>query len=544
MPTGQRPPMLQTVTVNAGTIGLSTDIWSGFVQTALQASRGNSPRHPRPNVTVNDTADRSSLGHPFHVVIRAAMEIRLSCNNLTTYHISQMLANAASNRRIQKLMRFMQERQKFYYEGQTHPGRYFVTAIFGGGYWPQPLSTQCSMCNRYKAKHNFTLRGGEISPESDEIYVSNYCNICSERLGWCNNCNINLRIDGSENCLACEQQRTRAIQPYSANPIIILRKNKLDLNKKKVYQGVELEVEVIGSTEHIANIVKPLLLNKAIIKHDGSLSNGFEICSLPMEEAEHIDYWGKLFESEVFKNEIHTDDQPTAGLHIHASRAPLSTMQIAKYVSFMNARQNRKLMLKMAGRQPNHYCQYSERKVIDIIRHKHRQTKYEVVNTLHPASIEVRAFQSTQIHENMVARLQFVRSGLQYCGMAKSKELTAAKYADWLKQAPQRKEFKTLLQHMKNWPSGIFNPVIFQSDMLRDLVPSNVWTQIERTASCGCDQCFTQCRNWLHNSDIDVVDSPMIVRHIWGTQEINLIEENDDYSDVDDDGEDSREIQF
>ena len=319
-------------------------------------------------------------------------------------------------------------------------------------YMPQGLTYLCDLCS-----HIFPIHLNTTPPQGH----GHYCPDCANGRSFCESCGcILLRVEdeahrrlpsfrvstqSATHCMACYAAQSAIINPrHNANPITILAP-RLVLDPKVLYQGVELEVEAGRcSPDRLAVELLPAFDRKAIFKHDGSLRNGFEICTLPLTLDEHAKLWEKVYANKVW-GDLHADETASAGLHIHASRAPLTSLQIARLVHFMSKREQRREIEMVAGRAGNQYCQYEPMTVSRAgmkVRGHSDNGKYEVVNLLHRPSIEIRAFQSTKDYDKMMARLEFVQAVLWFCRQAKAVDLSWTNFCDWLSGVPQHKLFK------------------------------------------------------------------------------------------------------
>lgn len=89
-----------------------------------------------------------------------------------------------------------------------------------------------------------------------------------------------------------------------------------------------------------------------IFKRDGSIGNGhsgIELVSAPLSLDEVRLFLGCLFRSNALHPGTFADS--TCGMHVHVSRAPLATAQIAKLVRFVHAPRNQHFMEALAGRR-------------------------------------------------------------------------------------------------------------------------------------------------------------------------------------------------
>src|SRR4051812_47009139 len=100
-----------------------------------------------------------------------------------------------------------------------------------------------------------------------------------------------------------------------------------------LFFGVELEVEVDSDfqrAERAERVIKSLPSNFAIAKKDGSVKKGFEICSCPASLQYHSTAWDKFFEKAT--HGLRGFSGENCGMHVHVSRASLSSLQIGKIV--------------------------------------------------------------------------------------------------------------------------------------------------------------------------------------------------------------------
>jgi hypothetical protein len=116
------------------------------------------------------------------------------------------------------------------------------------------------------------------------------------------------------------------------------------------YYGIEIEYEGASSS----NIRKTIELVKgyAIVKRDGSLRNGLEICTAPATFNMHKDMLKTFFENRPTL--LYRDT--STGMHVHLSQEPMSFLQLGKLYAFLNIEENNDFITEIAGRQGNNYC--------------------------------------------------------------------------------------------------------------------------------------------------------------------------------------------
>lgn len=203
------------------------------------------------------------------------------------------------------------------------------------------------------------------------------------------------------------------IREYSTKAENIFPFKKLEWEKHPEYMGIELEYE--DCLDQNKAVIKALM-DHAIIKRDGSIRNGFEICTAPATLASHK----KAFEG--FFEKVKVAVKANCGMHVHYGRKGLTEMQQGKLLSFLYKKENIPWISKLAGRQyaDNHYCQaraekgvtegvYGRKRFFDPIPRSHTG-KYEALNLSPTHTIEFRIFAPPKDERTLFARLEFVQA--------------------------------------------------------------------------------------------------------------------------------------
>jgi hypothetical protein len=179
--------------------------------------------------------------------------------------------------------------------------------------------------------------------------------------------------------------------------------------------GVELEVEV-GSDYNVddkAQECLDLFRSEFICaKEDGSLDNGFELVTAPATLEEQIKGWDRFFKA--IPSGLKSFNTTTCGLHVHCSRRPLTELQIAKIVCFVNAAQNRAFVETIAGRGSNSYCTIKVKKIGNA--NKDCYSRYEAVNLQNSCTIEFRIFKGTLKRESVFKAIEFCAALIAFTG--------------------------------------------------------------------------------------------------------------------------------
>ena len=177
-------------------------------------------------------------------------------------------------------------------------------------------------------------------------------------------------------------------------------------SKDTIYYGIELEVErrkccPSGMPYYITDEV---LHGFAQVKMDGSLDNGFEICTTPATYGRQKVEWERFFKDKKCMESLKGWSTDTAGLHIHISRSALRPTDIGKILVFINDDTNNSFISEIAGRSSEQWAKRSPKKVSDFAQHT---DKYEAINLSHRATVELRIFRSNVSKHGFYRVLEF-----------------------------------------------------------------------------------------------------------------------------------------
>lgn len=208
------------------------------------------------------------------------------------------------------------------------------------------------------------------------------------------------------------------IHPYSYKPVPIF------YGDGPRYFGVELEIDCGG--ESPANAGELLMVgNQAAdhiyIKHDGSLSNGFEIVTHPMSLDYHLHHmpWVQLCRRAIALGyRSHMTD--TCGLHVHVNRSSFGESEeaqeaaIARLLYFFE--QNWDQILKFSRRTPEQAARWAARygyegspmKLLEFAKKECSQRRYKCINLLPKETVEFRIFRGTLNAGTVLASLEFL----------------------------------------------------------------------------------------------------------------------------------------
>ena len=258
-----------------------------------------------------------------------------------------------------------------------------------------------------------------------------------------------------ENCY--DRLRGQAIKSYNYKPTPIFH------GSGDLFLGIELEVDKGG--EYAENAEKILsVANESddvlYIKHDGSLTDGFELVSEPCDLEYHMTKfpWQKIFEKAISLGYA-SHNTSTAGLHVHVNRSAFGETRerqeevVARIIHFVE--KNWLEMKKFSRRTESNinrwaarYCSISEEVQETYKKAKDKRLgRYVAVNLENYDTIEFRLFRGTLRYKTFAATLQLVE---QICKLAinlTDKEFERLSWSDFVSGISKDKQ--ELIEYLK-----------------------------------------------------------------------------------------------
>lgn len=254
--------------------------------------------------------------------------------------------------------------------------------------------------------------------------------------------------------------------------------NSMENEKSNLYMGIELEVDKGGENDDNASKVQDLLQNDVYTKHDGSLSDGFEIVTHPstLNYHKHMNY------KEAFKflTDIgyRSHDTSTCGMHVHVNRTFFGDSRLEQELNISNLLYLfEKFWDKIELIARRRSCRYAKRFTIeendtpiDIYAKSKSADKYGAINLQHKDTVEIRIFKGTLNYETFMCTLEFVDL---ICRIAKECDIYNIQMETWDKVQREfseelNKYYKERVE--KGIPNSLAQPIT------RDYNLSNEWT--------------------------------------------------------------------
>ena len=213
--------------------------------------------------------------------------------------------------------------------------------------------------------------------------------------------------------------RQGAIQDYYFKPVPIF------YGGGSRFFGVELEIDEAGESDRNARelleIANGLGQDRLYCKHDGSLSDGFELVTHPMTLEYHENQmpWAEILAQAVDMG--YTSHQAgTCGLHVHVSRRAFGETEaeqdaaIARILYFFE--KNWEELLRFSRRTQRQLDQWAARygykeqprEILEHAKKGYHGGRYTCVNLQPSETIEFRIFRGTLKYNTLIATLQLV----------------------------------------------------------------------------------------------------------------------------------------
>ena len=262
--------------------------------------------------------------------------------------------------------------------------------------------------------------GNDNTPLCQTCYDQSYMT-CSE-CGRLIHCEDSYYLDDSDEplCLTCLEEANRdVIQGYYYKPEPIF------YGTGPRYFGVELEIDEGGERgDYASQILSQANVDfteRLYCKHDGSLSNGFELVTHPMSLEYHQEEmpWPEVLRTARSLG-YRSHQTQTCGLHVHLSRKAFGETEaeqepaIARILYFVEKHWEE--LLKFSRRTPRQLERWAARygykdRPQEILEHAKKGShagRYSCVNLENRATIEFRMFRGTLKLNSLLATLQMV----------------------------------------------------------------------------------------------------------------------------------------
>lgn len=273
---------------------------------------------------------------------------------------------------------------------------------------------RCVCCEEWTYRHN--MYNEDVCFRCfEEHYIT--CSSCGDLISN----NDYYVLAGETLCECCyNEQMNNIILPYSFKPMWHFRRGENDSRIGNLYFGIELEYSFpyISDRDVAAIDVHRLIAptETGVLKHDGSLYNGFEFVSHPAT----LNWWTtddtRSLLLRIMSHIIPACDREFPdGMHIHLSKKGMSAGHRVRFGTFFNRYKEQFIVL--AERESETYAAYKDAvpetgaAAIDCACCSDR---YEAVNWDPTATVEIRIFRATADVHKILARIELCHAAYQY----------------------------------------------------------------------------------------------------------------------------------
>lgn len=271
----------------------------------------------------------------------------------------------------------------------------------------------CEVCGSEDWKTEFTRVNGDY-----------WCSGCYEDSFICDHCDrryTSVEYCGDGLCSDCyrSSRDDDELQDYSSKPPLT------PLGDGPPWFGVELEMMPKVALGDAIEWLQESKFHgeRFILKKDGTVGGGGELCTSPMSVPLHRVTWQNLFDDGFARN-WKAWKQEECGMHIHITRKPVAGIAEKKIVALINSEDNHELINQLAGRQPNDFCFRDSSRLFRFAPPDH----YAVVSasTSNPEeTLEIRAFKASINIKRIMCCIEFCAVlskwvSLRGCGLLKA----------------------------------------------------------------------------------------------------------------------------
>jgi hypothetical protein len=253
----------------------------------------------------------------------------------------------------------------------------------------------------YLDEHTFCCESCDYRYHNDDYATDGHCQSCWDERD----------SDDEEDC---EPANPYAVKNYSN----CSADYKQAEGQGPLFYGIELEVECKNGVWYdgeAKRVYQALGLDYAVLKRDGSLSDaGFEIVTRPDSLDIHKRRWADFIQTASQTLTSWTNGR--CGMHIHATRAALTQLQLGKMLVWVNHANNESVVKTTAGRSLKQWaCIEQGKKLTDG--KKLSPNRYVALN-VRDYTVELRIFRGTLKPESFFKNLEFYDALIAFCAPA------------------------------------------------------------------------------------------------------------------------------
>lgn len=280
-----------------------------------------------------------------------------------------------------------------------------------------------NLCDRCLSGYQDCSECDLLVHRSDVYRVIGHGNICPNCFQGENNsyrqcrCGSFYDPDADEFNECCDDGGMELIRSYSYKPEPIFH------GEGKTFLGMEIEIKT-PSVGKMAKLASRGFGKTAILKHDGSVSGGFEIVTHPMSYEWAMDSFSWETLTNLAKEGSYADDD--CGIHVHVSKEGFSgPSHDHRWYLFIH--RNAEEVQKIARRSNSTWAAFTDddRRKAKLIAQKKGQNyrRYAAINSIPAHTYEMRVFASSLDIVQIQAALGLVSATVEYTRQLTSRKI-------------------------------------------------------------------------------------------------------------------------
>lgn len=277
---------------------------------------------------------------------------------------------------------------------------------------------------RANERVNKHIKIGMLSLEHKKMFCSVECAESLIKTDTCVSCGrLTWIFKNSGKCVRCAigasvTAAERVVRAYNYTPsAYIYSMSSRDRTEEESFFGVEIEIESDERKNKsvLAKNVLEIAPPYSIIKHDGSLTNGFEVVTSPFT-------WRYYLSNRSMFDKIYSHPDvkilSTCGLHVHVSRSFFTKRSMRNAIKLIY--NNPYFIYQISGRRNMDWIRrytrmdMSDEDILFLCDSKVTPSKYYAMNFSHPQTVEFRMFENEKNVSIVHSAIEFAHATIRF----------------------------------------------------------------------------------------------------------------------------------
>lgn len=305
------------------------------------------------------------------------------------------------------------------------------------------------LCDRCASRHSECSGCEYLIPRGDAYRVLGRGNLCyscfdDDGMRQCR-CGTYYDPDSDDYSECCEQGGYELIRQYSYKPEPVFH------GEGRTFLGMEIEIKT-PSIGRMARMATAGFGSTAILKHDGSISGGFEIVTHPMSYQWAMNSFSWQTLTDLAKAGAYADD--ACGIHVHVSKAGFAN-PAHDHRWYLFIHRNQVEVEAVARRASSEWAAFSPEDRMNAKKIAQKKAKnyqrYAAINSIPAHTYEMRVFASSLDVQQVKAAMGLVSATVEYTRQLSSRQIIRdngwawSSFARWVSS---REEYAPLVAEM------------------------------------------------------------------------------------------------